>query len=190
MKINFFETIILVLMAPFILISILIISILFIFIEGRPIFFLSERVGQKNKKFKMIKFRTMATNVPIISTNSFSKIHNKDKLISPFGNFLRKFSLDELPQFFNIIKGEMVLIGPRPALPSQKKLIKLREIKLISLSKPGITGYAQVMGRDNLLIEQKIKFEEFYLKNKCIFMDIKIIFFTFFKIFLRTDVKH
>jgi O-antigen biosynthesis protein WbqP len=103
---------------------------------------------------------------------------------------LRKFSLDELPNLFNVLKGDMVFVGPRPALHNQHDLIELRKKEGIDKIKPGITGWAQVNGRDELTIEEKIKYDKEYIERKSFFFDLKILFLTFFKVFLRSGVNH
>lgn len=175
--------IIILLLIPFIFISII------ISFESRgPIFHFSERIGQNSNIFRLIKFRTMRVDAPQISTESMSKLGNK--YITKSGSFLRKYSLDELPQIFNILIRDMNFIGPRPALYNQYDLIELRKKHRIDLIKPGITGLAQVNGRDNLTISQKIKFDLQYLNEKNLFLDMKILYLTFFKVIKASDVKH
>lgn len=145
-----------------------------------PIFFKQRRIGRKNKEFMMYKFRSMRTDTPNVATHL---LKDPNIFITPVGKFLRKSSLDELPQLINIIKGDMSFVGPRPALYNQYDLKELRTKKNVHLLSPGLTGWAQVNGRDELSIEEKVKFDEEYLHQRNIFHDIKIIFLTFIKVF-------
>ena len=146
--------------------------------DGNPIFFKQKRIGKNNKIFTLYKFRTMLINTPDIATHLIDPGSIKFTRIGPF---LRKYSLDELPQLFNIIKNEMALIGPRPALYNQKDLIKKRTEKGIEILPPGITGWAQINGRDELEIDEKVKMDYYYLKNQSLSLDIRILFLTFSK---------
>lgn len=162
-----------------VLFPLIIIICLVIYIEdGNPVFFKQKRIGKNNKIFTIYKFRTMLRNTPDIATHLVDPISIKFTRIGPF---LRKYSLDEIPQLFNIIKNEMVLIGPRPALFNQKDLIKKRTEKGVEILVPGITGWAQINGRDELEIEEKVKMDHYYLKNKSLSLDIRILFLTFIK---------
>jgi O-antigen biosynthesis protein WbqP len=158
---------ILVLIFPFIIISILI-----KFDSKGPILHFSKRIGLDNKIFEMPKFRTMLLSVPQIESN---KLINPSLYITKIGNFLRRYSLDELPQLFLVLFGIMTLVGPRPALYNQLDLIKKRTEFGINKLKPGITGLAQVNGRDFLTLDRKIKFDLEYLHKRNFFFDIKII---------------
>ena len=131
----------------------LIISIILVFYNGSDIFYSSKRIGYKSKIFKMYKFRTMKIESPEVATHL---LVSQEQFITTFGHFLRRFSLDEIPQILNILIGDMTFIGPRPALFNQYDLIDLRRKKSIDLIKPGITGWAQINGRDNLTIEESI----------------------------------
>ena len=158
---------------------VIIIICLIIYIEdGNPVFFKQKRVGENNKIFTIYKFRTMLKNTPDIATHL---IDSKLIKFTRIGPFLRKYSLDEIPQLFNIIKNEMVLIGPRPALYNQKDLIKKRIEKGIETLFPGITGWAQINGRDELEIDEKVEMDYYYLKNQSLSLDIRILFLTFIK---------
>jgi O-antigen biosynthesis protein WbqP len=174
--------IILLLIFPFIVISILI-----KFDSEGPILHFSERIGLNNKLFEMPKFRTMLLSVPQIESN---KLINPSLYITKIGNFLRRYSLDELPQFFLVLLGIMTLVGPRPALYNQLDLIKKRTEFGIDKLKPGITGLAQVNGRDFLTLDRKIKFDLEYLHKKNFFLDIKIILKTFKIVFGKTGIRH
>ena len=142
--------------------------------EG-PILFSQRRIGKDNKEFKIYKFRTMRIDTPNVATHL---LENPEQWITPIGKFLRKTSLDELPQLFNILKGEMSVVGPRPALYNQDDLIKLRTEKEVHKLTPGLTGWAQINGRDELPIVEKVKLDEEYVKIKSFWTDIKIIFMT------------
>lgn len=154
---------------------------------SEPIFYLSTRVGKNKKKFIMYKFRTMALNTPEIHSNN---LINPEQYITRIGKFLRKFSIDEIPQLYNVLKGDMSLVGPRPALPSQKDLIIMRDKYEVNSIKPGITGLAQVNGRDLLSLESKVYFDNIYKINNSLFFDLKIIIKTLIIIFKNKTVKH
>ena len=149
--------------------------------------FWSERAGINNQPFKMPKFRTMRGDAPIISSD---KLKNPHSYMIPIGMFLRMYSLDELPQLYSILKGDMSLIGPRPALLSQSNLLNMRKKENIISLKPGITGWAQVNGRDHLTDKEKVKLEKEYLNKKSIFFDAKILMMTFTKVFNKDGVSH
>tara|TARA_A100001015_G_scaffold305323_1_gene397896 strand:- start:687 stop:1301 length:615 start_codon:yes stop_codon:yes gene_type:complete len=152
-----------------------------------PVLFWSKRIGKDDVVFSMPKFRTMKYDTPVVPSEMIIK---PDLYITNHGNFLRKFSLDELPQIYNIIKGEMSFVGPRPALFNQDYLIKERRIKRINKLLPGLTGWAQINGRDNITINQKIQFDEEYYKNANIFLDLKILLITFFVVIKSSGIKH
>lgn len=135
----------------------------------------------------MPKFRSMKINTPQVATHLLT---NPDDFLTPVGHFLRKSSLDELPQILSVIKGDMSFVGPRPALFNQDDLIKLRTNCNAHMLTPGITGWAQINGRDELPIPVKVQFDEYYLKNKSLFLDIKIIFLTAYKVFKREGITH
>lgn len=169
------------------LIPLFIFSIIILFSDGLPIIFYSKRVGQNNIIFDMPKFRTMKKNTPQLATHL---MHNPNDYLLPYSNFYRKSSIDELPQLFSVFFGKMSLIGPRPALFNQNDLILLRSKYGIDQLKPGITGLAQVSGRDNLTIEEKVKIELIYLNNNSLFLNFKILFKTLFILFKIRNVKH
>lgn len=152
-----------------------------------PALYWSDRVGQGNKIFKMPKFRTMRMDTPAVATHLLEK---PDHYLTPLGKFLRKSSLDELPQLWCILKGEMSFVGPRPALFNQDDLIELRTKKGIHVLLPGITGWAQVNGRDELPIPVKVELDEYYLKNQSFLLDIKIFLITLLKVLRCEGVKH
>lgn len=161
---------------------------LVIFIEdGYPIFFIQKRVGFNNRVFNIYKFRTMKMNTPNVATHL---LLNPETYLLRIGNVLRKKSLDELPNLINIVKGEMVFVGPRPALFNQHDLITLRNQAGIDKLKPGITGWAQINGRDEISIEAKVKYELDYLEKKSLLFDLAIIFKTFIRVIESKGVSH
>ena len=166
---------------------ILIIIIVTIFlIDGFPIIYKQKRVGKDNAYFWIYKFRTMKNKTPDIPTHLLS---NRNNSYTKSGPFFRKYSLDELPQLINIIKGDITFIGPRPALHNQEDLINMRTEKGIQKLTPGITGWAQVNGRDELEISRKVEMDYYYLINKSFWLDLKIIWYTIVKLFTAEGVK-
>jgi O-antigen biosynthesis protein WbqP len=147
----------------------------------------SDRIGKNNVIFKMPKFRTMRIDTPDVATHLLA---NPDFYLTPFGKFLRQSSLDELPQLFSILKGDMSIVGPRPALFNQEDLIELRTAKGVHRLTPGLTGWAQINGRDELPIPVKVEFDEYYLKNRSFMLDMRIVFRTFLKVVKREGIKH
>jgi len=154
--------------------------------EGLALYW-SDRVGINNGIFRMPKFRTMRVDTPAVATHLMK---NPDVYLTPIGSFLRRFSLDELPQLYSILKGDISFVGPRPALYNQDDLVKLRTGKGIHKLIPGITGWAQVNGRDELPIPVKVDFDEYYLKNKSFSFDLKILWMTFVKVVRGEGVTH
>jgi len=152
-----------------------------------PALYWSQRIGRRNKVFKMPKFRTMKLDTPVIATHL---LENPDIYLSPIGGFLRRYSLDELPQLFSVVKGDISLVGPRPALFNQKDLIALRKEKRIDKLLPGITGWAQVNGRDILSISDKVDLDEVYMLRQSFWFDLKILWMTFLKVLSHKDVSH
>lgn len=147
----------------------------------------SERIGKNNKIFKMPKFRSMLTSTPTVATHL---LDNPDAYLSSVGGFLRCSSLDELPQLFSVLKGDMSFVGPRPALFNQDDLIALRTEKGVDKLLPGITGWAQVNGRDELSIPDKVALDAEYLDRQSFWFDIKILWMTFLKVVKRDGVSH
>ncbi len=167
---------------------IFIIGSLFIFIEdGFPVFFTQKRVGINYSFFNIYKFRSMKKNTPNVATHL---LENPDQYLLKIGKFIRKTSLDELPNLINIIKGEMVFVGPRPALYNQDDLMALRVAAGVDKLKPGITGWAQINGRDEISIEEKVALEKEYLKRKTYLFDFYIIFKTFTNVLFSKGVTH
>jgi len=155
--------------------------------DGFPIFFTQNRVGIHYTFFNIYKFRSMKKNTPNVATHLLS---NPDQYLLKIGKFIRRTSLDELPNLINIIKGEMVFVGPRPALYNQDDLMALRVASGVDKLIPGITGWAQINGRDEISIVQKVELEQEYLKHKSIFFDLTIIGKTFTSVLFRKGVKH
>jgi len=154
--------------------------------EG-PALYWSDRVGINNTIFRMPKFRTMIIDTPAVATHLMK---NPDVYLTPIGSFLRKFSMDELPQLYSILKGDISVVGPRPALYNQDDLVELRTGKGIHKLIPGITGWAQVNGRDELPIPVKVEFDEYYLKNRSFALDFKILWMTVIKVARREGITH
>jgi O-antigen biosynthesis protein WbqP len=151
------------------------------------ILYWSDRVGKNNKIFKMPKFRSMEIGTPAVATHL---LDNPDSFLSPIGGFLRHSSLDELPQLFSVLKGDMSFVGPRPALYNQDDLIALRTEKGVDKLLPGITGWAQVNGRDELSIPDKVALDVEYLNRQSFWFDMKILWMTFLKVINRDGVSH
>jgi len=165
----------------------LIVAILVKLTSKGPVLYWSDRVGKNNFIFKMPKFRTMRIDTPVVATHLLS---NPGNYFTPIGKFLRKTSLDELPQLFSILKSDMGFVGPRPALFNQDDLVELRTEKGIHVLTPGLTGWAQVNGRDELPIPVKVEFDEYYLRHRSFLFDLKILFMTFVKVARMEGVKH
>lgn len=152
-----------------------------------PALYWSNRVGCDNRIFKMPKFRTMQVNTPSVATHLLT---NPDAYVTPIGAFLRKSSIDELPQLISILKGDMSFVGPRPALYNQEDLIALRSERGVHKLVPGLTGWAQVNGRDELPIPTKVEYDVWYLNNASLGLDMKILLLTFLKVIRREGVQH
>jgi O-antigen biosynthesis protein WbqP len=168
------------------------VPVLFIAIAVRmtskgPALYWSDRVGQHNRIFKMPKFRSMRIETPAIASHLLA---NPDQWITPIGSFLRKSSLDEVPQLWSIIKGDMSFVGPRPALFNQDDLIELRTEKGVHELIPGLTGWAQINGRDELSNFQKVQLDVEYLEQKSLQFDLKILWMTALKVLKRDGVMH
>ena len=152
-----------------------------------PIIYWSDRVGINNIIFKMPKLRTMKVGTEVVATHL---IRDPSKSLTKIGSFLRSYSLDEIPQLFSVIKGDMSLVGPRPALFNQYDLISQRERKQVNQLKPGITGWAQVNGRDELSISTKVQYDEEYLKRASMSFDIYIISLTIIRAIRKDGISH
>ena len=164
----------------------IIVSILIKLESKGPIIFKQLRAGKDSKPFYIYKFRSMKTNTPNIATNDFN---NASDYITKMGRFIRKTSLDETPQLFNILKGDMSIVGPRPVILEEVELIELRQMYNVDKILPGITGWAQINGRDNIGNEEKVKYDYEYLTKKSIIMDLYIIVMTALKVLKRSDIK-
>jgi len=152
-----------------------------------PVLYWSDRIGRNGMVFKMPKFRSMLINTPAVATHL---LDDPDSFLSPIGGFLRRSSLDELPQLFSVLKGDMSFVGPRPALYNQDDLIALRTKKGVDKLLPGITGWAQVNGRDELSIPDKVALDVEYLNRQSFWFDMKILWMTFLKVINRDGVSH
>ncbi|RQO36562.1 UDP-phosphate galactose phosphotransferase [Herminiimonas sp. KBW02] len=152
-----------------------------------PAVYWSDRVGIHNKIFKMPKFRTMRVDTPAVATHLLT---NPQQFLTPIGSFLRKSSLDELPQLWSILKGDMSFVGPRPALFNQDDLVALRTRFGVEGIRPGLTGWAQINGRDELPIPEKVALDAEYLARQSFWFDIKILVLTFLKVLKKDGVTH
>jgi O-antigen biosynthesis protein WbqP len=178
----------------FALLLLILFSPIFIFVslailieDGFPVLFIQKRVGINYSFFKIYKFRSMKKNTPNVATHLLT---NPDKYLLRIGKLIRKTSLDELPNLINIIKGEMVFVGPRPALYNQDDLMSLRVATGVDKLKPGITGWAQINGRDDISIEQKLQLEQEYMNKRSTLFDIEIIIKTFTNVLFSKGVSH
>ena len=165
----------------------IIVAIAILLEDGFPVFFKQNRVGINYSFFKIYKFRSMKKNTPNVATHLLT---NPDQYLLRIGNFIRKTSLDELPNLINIIKGEMVFVGPRPALYNQDDLMILRVATGVDKLKPGITGWAQINGRDDISIEKKVQLEQEYMNKRSTLFDIEIIIKTFTNVLFSKGISH
>lgn len=165
----------------------LVIALLVRLTSPGPILYWSDRVGRGNRIFRMPKFRTMRVNTPTVATHLLA---DPARFLTPIGGFLRKSSLDELPQIFTILTGDMSIVGPRPALFNQDDLIAARTEKGVQLLTPGLTGWAQVNGRDDLPIPVKVEYDEYYSRHRSFWLDIKIILLTVRNVLVQQGVAH
>jgi O-antigen biosynthesis protein WbqP len=152
-----------------------------------PVIYMSNRIGINNTTFKMAKFRTMRIDTPQVATHL---LENPEIWVTSVGKILRKYSLDELPQLINILKGDLSFVGPRPALFNQKDLIDLRTQCGVHAITPGLTGWAQINGRDELSIPEKVEFDTYYLEHRSFLLDLKIILLTFVKSIRADNISH
>ncbi len=173
--------------ALFLLLPFLVIWLMVRLTSTGPALYWSDRVGRNNKIFKMPKFRSMRVDTPAVATHLLG---NPEQFLTPIGSFLRKSSLDELPQLWSIINGDMSFVGPRPALFNQDDLIALRTQYGVHHLVPGLTGWAQINGRDELPIPEKVKLDVEYMQQQSFLMDIKIIILTFVKVLRSEGVQH
>ena len=172
----------LILLIPMVLIAI----VVKVTSEGEVLYW-SDRVGKNNIVFKMPKFRSMLADTPALATHL---LDNPQSNLTSIGNFLRKYSLDEFPQFWSILKGDMSFVGPRPALFNQDDLIKLRLVQGVDKISPGLTGWAQINGRDELPIPEKVKMDAEYLQRQSFLFDLKILWLTFLKVIKKDGISH
>jgi O-antigen biosynthesis protein WbqP len=182
-----FDLILSIVIAGMLIIPFLLICLAVKLTSKGPVFHLSKRIGKNNRIFLMPKFRSMLVDSPQVATHL---LKNPSKYLTPIGGFLRKSSLDELPQLLSILQGHMSFVGPRPALFNQDDLKDLRTQCNVHTLTPGITGWAQVNGRDELPIPIKVQFDEYYLKHQSVFLDLKIILLTAYKVFKSEGVSH
>ena len=173
----------------FVLLSplLILVSIIIYFGDGPPIIFKQRRVGINNSEFYVYKFRTMKNGIPDIPTHL---MNSRGSLFTKSGPLFRRLSLDELPQLLNIIFGEMVFVGPRPALYNRDDLIELRTKVGVHKLIPGVTGWAQINGRDELEIPLKVQYDEYYLRHRSLLLDIRIIALTIHRVARMRDVSH
>ena len=169
------------------LLPVFMVSVLVKLTSKGPVLYWSDRVGKYNNIFKMPKFRSMKVDTPVVATHLLA---DPKSVFTPVGEFLRKYSLDELPQLWCIFKGDMSFVGPRPALFNQDDLIALRTEKGVHDLVPGLTGWAQINGRDELPIPQKVDLDVEYLHHRSLWFDIKIIWLTFIKVIKKDGVSH
>lgn len=169
------------------LMPIVVVALLVKLTSKGPAIYWSDRVGRHNAIFRMPKFRTMRIDTPAVATHLLS---NPQQFLTPLGSFLRKSSLDELPQLWSILKGDMSFVGPRPALFNQDDLISLRTSYGVDNIRPGLTGWAQINGRDELPIPQKVQLDVEYMQRQSFGLDLRIIFLTFWKVFRRDGITH
>lgn len=180
---RFFSLLLLLLFTP----VFLVVALAIYFEDGLPIFFMQKRVGINNSLFNIYKFRSMKKDTPNVATHL---LENPESYLLKIGAVLRKLSFDELPNLINIIKGEMVFVGPRPALYNQEDLITLRVAVGVDKLKPGITGWAQINGRDEISIEAKVELEKEYLERKSFWFDFVIVVRTIISVLFSRGVAH
>lgn len=173
--------------AVLLLVPVLIVALAVRLTSKGPALYWSDRVGRNNVIFKMPKFRSMRLGTPAVATHLLMDAASH---LTPIGSFLRKSSLDELPQLWSILKGDMSFVGPRPALFNQQDLIELRTEQGVHVLVPGLTGWAQVNGRDELPIPDKVKLDVAYLQHRSLWFDVRILWLTFVKVLRRDGVSH
>ena len=184
---RFFDFLLVVIVFILLIVPIILTVIAIRITSKGSVLYWSDRVGRNNEIFKMPKFRSMRIDTPAVATHL---LDNPGAYLSPIGRFLRHSSLDELPQLFSVLKGDMSFVGPRPALFNQEDLITLRTEKGVDKLLPGITGWAQVNGRDELSIPDKVALDVEYLNRQSFWFDMKILWMTFLKVIKRDGVSH
>jgi O-antigen biosynthesis protein WbqP len=182
-----FDLAVALLAAVFLVLPIVLVALAVRLTSPGPALYWSERVGRHNRIFKMPKFRSMRTDTPAVATHLLDK---PEQWLTPIGSFLRKSSLDELPQLWSILKGDMSFVGPRPALFNQDDLIAMRTEKGVHELVPGLTGWAQVNGRDELPIPQKVQLDTEYLQRRSLLFDLRILWMTVLKVLVIDGVSH
>ena len=182
-----FDLALALMLALLLLLPLVLLALAVSFTSPGPILYWSDRVGRNNTIFKMPKFRSMHSGTPAVATHLLIE---PDVYLTPIGSFLRRSSLDELPQLWNIMKGDMSFVGPRPALFNQYDLIELRTLSGVHTLLPGLTGWAQINGRDELPIVQKVALDTDYMNKKSFWFDIRIIILTALKVIKRDNVMH
>ena len=184
---RFFDLVLALIAGLILLAPILVVAVLVKLTSRGPILYWSDRVGQHNRIFRMPKFRSMREGTPAVATHLLT---NVESVLTPIGSFLRKSSLDELPQLWCILSGTMSFVGPRPALFNQEDLIAMRTASGVHELMPGLTGWAQVNGRDELPIPEKVRFDVEYLKRQSIFFDCRVLWLTLIKVLRRDGITH
>jgi len=182
-----FDLVVGVLLLVLLIIPLLLIAVVTRMTSKGLVLYWSDRIGQGNVIFRMPKFRTMTFDTPAVATHL---LKNPDALLSPIGGFLRRTSLDELPQLWSILKGDMSFVGPRPALFNQYDLVALRTEKGLDQLMPGLTGWAQVNGRDELPIPEKVVLDVEYMERQSFWFDLKILWMTILKVIVRDGISH
>jgi len=182
-----FDLVLAVLVLPFILPLSGLVAALVILTSHGPALYWSDRIGRNNRLFKMSKFRSMRIDTPPVATHLLS---NPEQWLTPIGSFLRRSSLDELPQLWSILRGDMSFVGPRPALFNQDDLIELRTQAGVHKLQPGLTGWAQINGRDELPISDKVKLDVEYMQRQSFWFDMCILWITFLKVVKRDGISH
>lgn len=184
---RFFDLTLAVLALVILMVPIVLVALLVKASSPGPALYWSDRVGRQNRLFRMPKFRSMRIDTPAVATHL---LENPQAWLTPVGPFLRKSSLDELPQLWSILRGDMSFVGPRPALFNQDDLIALRTACGVHALVPGLTGWAQINGRDELPIPEKVRLDAEYLARKSLAFDIRILWLTFVKVLRRDGVSH
>lgn len=184
---RFFDLLVVIIAALIFAIPMFVVAVAVGLTSKGPILYWSKRVGKNNRLFNMPKFRTMRVDTPVLPTHLLG---NPDAYLTSIGSFLRKSSLDELPQLWCILIGNMSVVGPRPALSNQQDLIDARTEKGIHLIKPGLTGWAQVNGRDEIELAKKVQLDYEYLDKKSLIFDVYVVLLTFYKVVKREGIQH
>lgn len=182
-----FDLLLALILACFFAAPLLLVALVVRLTSPGPALYWSDRVGRNNQIFRMPKFRSMRVDTPAVATHL---LNNPQSFLTPIGSFLRRSSLDELPQIWSVLVGDMSFVGPRPALYNQDDLIALRTEKNVHTMVPGLTGWAQVNGRDELSISMKVNLDVEYLQKQSFFFDIYILYLTFIKVLGRDGVSH